>query len=61
MSHLTARYGLIHGAYWMAYAAVSGYASLYLLDLGFSNGTIGILIALAGILSALLQIGRAHV
>lgn len=55
MSHLTARYGLIHGAYWMAYAAVSGYASLYLLDLGFSNGTIGILIALAGILSALLQ------
>lgn len=55
MSHLTARYGFIHGAYWMAYAAVSGYASLYLLDLGFSNGTIGILIALAGVLSALLQ------
>lgn len=55
MSHLTARYGFIHGAYWMAYAAVSGYASLYLLDLGFSNGTIGMLIALAGILSALLQ------
>ena len=55
MSHLTARYGFIQGAYWMAYAAVSGYASLYLLDLGFSNGTIGMLIALAGILSALLQ------
>lgn len=55
MSHLTARYGFIHGAYWMAYAAVSGYASLYLLDLGFSNGAIGMLIALAGILSALLQ------
>ncbi len=55
MSHLTARYGLIHGSYWMAYAAVSGYVSLYLLDLGFSSGEIGILIALAGLLSAVLQ------
>lgn len=55
MSHLTARYGLIHGSYWMAYAAVSGYVSLYLLDLGFSSGEIGILVALAGLLSALCQ------
>lgn len=53
--HLTARYGLIHGTYWMVYAAVASYVSLYLLELGFSNGTIGLLIALAGLLSALLQ------
>ena len=53
--HLTARYGLIHGTYWMAYAAISAYVSLYLLEMGFSNGTIGLLIALAGLLSALLQ------
>ena len=31
--HLTARYGLIHGSYWMVFAAVSGYVSLYLLEL----------------------------
>lgn len=55
MSHLTARYGLIHGSYWMAYATVSGFVSLYLLDLGFSSGEIGILIAVAGLLSAVLQ------
>mgnify|MGYP004663255267 FL=1 len=54
-NHLTARYGLIHGTYWMAYAAISGYASLYLLEMGFSSGAIGLLIALSGLLSALLQ------
>lgn len=52
---LTARYGLIHGTYWMAYAAISGYVSLYLLELGFSSGAIGALIAAAGLASALLQ------
>ena len=54
-NHLTARYGLIHGTYWMLYASIAAYVSLYLLELGFSNGAIGILIALAGLLSALLQ------
>lgn len=53
--HLTARYGLIHGSYWMVFAAVSGYVSLYLLELGFSSGQVGVLIAAAGILSAVLQ------
>ena len=53
--HLTARYGLIHGTYWMVYASISGYISLYLLEQGFSNGAIGAAIALAGVVSALLQ------
>ena len=52
---LTFRYGLIHGTYWMAFAAVSGYVSLYLLELGFSSTTVGALIALSGILSAVAQ------
>ena len=55
MKHLTARYGLIHGTYWMVYAAISSYISLYLLELGFSSSAIGLVIALAGTLSALLQ------
>lgn len=54
-NQLTARYGIINGAYWMAYAAISAYVSLYLLEMGFSSGTIGVLIALSGLLSALLQ------
>ena len=53
--HLTARYGLIHGTYWIVYASISGYISLYLLEQGFSNGAIGAAIALAGVVSALLQ------
>ena len=53
--HLTARYGLIHGAYWASYAAIAAYVNLYLLEMGFSSGAIGLLIALAGLLSALLQ------
>lgn len=53
--HLTARYGLIHGSYWMVFAAVSGYVSLYLLDLGFSSGDVGVLIAASGLLSAVCQ------
>lgn len=52
---LTFRYGLIHGTYWMAFAAVSGYVSLYLLELGFSSTAIGALIAGAGLLSAVAQ------
>ena len=54
-SDLTFRYGLIHGSYWMAFAAVSGYVSLYLLELGFSSTVIGGLIALSGLLSAVAQ------
>lgn len=48
--HLTARYGLIHGAYWASYAAIAAYVNLYLLEIGFSSGAIGVLIALAGLL-----------
>lgn len=52
---LTARYGLIQGAYWVSFAANQGFVSLYLLDHGFTSTLVGILIAAAGILSALLQ------
>lgn len=55
MSHLTARFGFIQGAFWMAYAAVSTYVSLYLLELGFTNSQIGVLMAVSGLLSAALQ------
>lgn len=52
---LTARYGLIQSSYWMAYAAVFAYTSLYMLDMGFTSGQVGLLIAASGLVSALLQ------
>lgn len=52
---LTARYSLILSFYWMGYAAVFAYVNLYLLDLGFTSGQVGLLMAVAGLISALLQ------
>lgn len=53
--NLTVRYALIQGFYWMVYGSISGFASVYLLDCGFSNTRIGIMIAAVGVLSAILQ------
>lgn len=39
--HLSVRYGTIQGCYWMGYAALMGYASVYLLEKGFTNTQIG--------------------
>lgn len=52
---LTPGYGFIHAFFWMAYAASTSYTSIYLLDAGFTNTQIGVLIASVGLISALLQ------
>lgn len=51
----TIYYGLIMATYSVGYVALSAFSSLYLLDLGLSNGAVGILIALASLISVLLQ------
>ena len=53
--HLSVRYGTIQGCYWMGYAALMGYASVYLLEKGFTNTQIGLLTAVGCIVSAVLQ------
>lgn len=53
--NLTLRYSFIQGFYWMNFSAIMGFASLYLLDSGFSNTEIGMIMAVAGIISAILQ------
>ncbi|MBU5481341.1 MFS transporter [Blautia sp. MSJ-19] len=53
--NLTVFYSFIQGLYWMNFAAIMGYSGFYLLGSGFSNTEIGIIIAIAGILSAVLQ------
>lgn len=52
---LTVKYALVQGAYWMAYCSVHAYAAVYLLDKGFGNGQIGLLLAGANILAVILQ------
>lgn len=53
--NLTAGYAYIQGFYWMSFAAVMGFTSIYLLPSGFTNTEIGLLMAAAGIISAFLQ------
>ena len=38
-------YSGIHASYWMAYAVISGFASAFLLDKGYTNSQIGIIIS----------------
>ena len=51
----TLRYTLINISYFAAFCTVHAYAAVYLLDRGFSNTQIGILLAVANIASAVLQ------
>ena len=48
-------YGSIFGTYWMIYAVVSSFASVFLLARGFSNSQIGLTLAAANVLAVVLQ------
>ncbi len=51
----TLRYTLINVTYFAAFCTVHAYAAVFLLDSGFSNTEIGVVLAAANILSALFQ------
>ena len=51
----TIRYTVLNAAYFAAFCTVHAYAAVYLLSKGFSNTEVGILLAVANILSAVLQ------
>ncbi len=55
MKCATLRYALINISYFAAFCGVHAYASVFLLDKGFTNTMIGAVLALANILSVLLQ------
>jgi PPP family 3-phenylpropionic acid transporter len=55
MKRLTFRFTLIQIFYWMAFSVLIGYSSTYLLDIGFNSEQIGVMIAVAGLASAVLQ------
>lgn len=51
----TLRYTLLNAAYFVAFCTVHAYAAVYLLANGFSNTEVGILLAVANIISAIFQ------
>ena len=59
MKHLfpgaTGHFSLIQGCYWMTYCILISFSSLYLLDRGFTNTQIGLLLGVAGLTAAILQ------
>ena len=52
---LNVEYGGIHATYWMAYAVISSFASAYLLDRGYTNSEIGLILAVGSIVAVFLQ------
>lgn len=48
-------YGSIFGTYWMIYAVVASFASVFLLAKGYSNSQIGMTFAAANILAVIMQ------
>lgn len=51
----TIKYSLLQGSFWMSFCVVYTYASVFLLFKGYSNFQIGIIIAIAGMISVILQ------
>ena len=51
----TVRYTLLNVAYFVAFCTIHAYAAVYLLANGFSNTEVGILLAVANIVSAFFQ------
>lgn len=52
---LTPNYALVQCFFWMQFAAIMGFSSLFLLGRGLTNAEIGLTIAAAGLFSAILQ------
>lgn len=51
----TLRYTLLNVTYFIAFCTIHAYAAVYLLSNGFSNTEVGILLAVANIISAIFQ------
>ena len=55
LKNLTLRYSATQFTYWAASSGAASFATTYLLTKGISSGTVGILLASAGLLSCLTQ------
>ncbi len=52
---LNSGYGAIFGSYWVIYAVVSSFASVFMLAKGYTNSQIGITLAAANVLAVVMQ------
>lgn len=52
---LDLKYAIIQAFYFMAFCSMIGYASVFLLNKGFSNGEIGIVLALSSVAAVIFQ------
>ncbi len=52
---LNSGYGAIFGSYWVIYAVVSSFASVFMLAKGYANSQIGITLAAANVLAVIMQ------
>ena len=48
-------YGAVQGFYWMYFASIISFASVFLLDRAYSNSQIGFILAFSSILAVLFQ------
>ncbi|MCI8269199.1 MAG: MFS transporter [Lachnospiraceae bacterium] len=52
---ITFAYSLVQGFFWMSFAAVMGFSSVYLLDCGLTSSQIGLVLAASGIMAFIIQ------
>ena len=52
---LNSGYGAIFGTYWVIYAVVSSFASVFMLAKGYTNSQIGMTLAAANVLAVIMQ------
>lgn len=52
---LNVEYAFLHGSYWMYYGVIASFASVFLLDKGYTNGTIGMILAIGNVGAVVLQ------
>ena len=52
---LNSGYGAIFGTYWIIYAVVSSFASVFMLAKGYTNSQIGVTLAVANVLAVIMQ------
>ncbi|MCQ2546228.1 MAG: MFS transporter [Clostridia bacterium] len=52
---LNSSYGAIFGTYWVIYAVISSFSSVFMLAKGYTNSEIGITLATANVLAVILQ------
>ncbi len=52
---LNSGYGAVFGTYWIIYAVVSSFASVFMLAKGYTNSQIGVTLAAANVLAVMLQ------